>query len=332
MTKENEPLLEMVQLQKQFVRRQGLLRRQTTVHTVVDGVTLAIAPGETVCLVGESGAGKTMLARTLLQLEKPTGGSVLYRGRPLETMSKNELRQVRQHLQLLFPDPYKALSPHDTVGELVGEPLQIHGSVNGRSEAERVAELLQLVELNPYMARRYPHEFSGGQRQRMAIARALATEPELLVADDPIVALDPVVQPPLLHLLRRLQAERGLAILLLTRQMAAARLVGDRVGVLLHGRMVELAAREEVWQRPLHPYTQVAISQLPLENPQDEAQRHPIELRSATAVAGPLTGCQFHPRCPYATDLCRSQNPELRNLGRADAPHWVACHYAEQFI
>jgi oligopeptide transport system ATP-binding protein len=321
-------LLSVRNLQKHSPIRAGLLRRQTGVVPAVDGLTFDLRQGETLSLVGESGSGKSSLARTILQLYRPTSGSVVFAGRDLTRLNRRELRLVRGQLQLLFPNPYRALNPRLSIGDIVGEPLRVHGLSRSGGQREQVNELLRRVGLNPYLAGRYPHEFSGGQRQRISLARALATTPTLLVLDDPFVALDPVLESQLIDLLAGLKAELNLTYLLLASDLRVVRPFSDRVGILYRGRLVELSSRDEIYGRPLHPYTQSLLARLDSH----EGERPLTVAATASNPARLPPACRFHPHCPAATAICRQEDPDWRNLGSTAVPHWVACHHAEQFL
>ena len=326
------PLLELRQLSYHFPIRGGMLQRQVGIIKAVNQVSLSVFPGETVTLVGGAGAGKTMLVRMVMQLIKPTAGGVLFDGQVLAKLGRPALRLVRQQLQMTLQDPYTALNPKMMVADILAEPLKIHGLADGRSQKARIAELLQLVGLNPYFAGRYPHEFSGSQRQRMNIARALATGPRLLVADDPLAVLDTAVRPLIISLLAELKQALGLTLLLLVSDLAHVRAISDRVGVLFMGEIVELGQAEMVYERPLHPYTQFHHSQTPRALSAADDRLQTIQpIGSAPDPANPPSGCKFRTQCPHATDICQNEAPTLRDLGKPGAPHLVSCHHAERF-
>ncbi|MCA9931402.1 MAG: ATP-binding cassette domain-containing protein [Anaerolineales bacterium] len=333
LTQAKTPLLQVRDLKKYFPIRAGLLRRQVGAVRVVDGVTFELFAGETLGLIGGSGSGKTILARSILHLIKPTAGQVYFNGKDLARLDKNGMRQIRQQMQFLFHDPYLSLNPRMRVHEIVAEPLEIHRMGASESHKTRVANLLQLVGLNPYLANRFPYEFTGSVRQQVSLARALATEPALLVVDDMVAALDPVVQRRLVELLARLQQQLGLSVLYMAPDLATAHLICDRVAILYLGQIVEMAETAVLYDRPAHPYTQYLLSLLPLADPDREAKRQTITLNGDEPnPANPPQGCRFHPRCAYATDQCRRQSPELRPVGSSKRPHWAACHHAEQFL
>jgi len=317
-------------LRKHFPVKRGLLRRQVGTIAAVDGVTFDIAEGETLGLVGESGSGKSTTGRALLQLVKPTAGEVRFQAAELTTMAPRELRDVRRQMQMIFQDPYASLDPRMSVRDIVGEPLDVHAIGSREERRARVSELLALVGLRPEHADRYPHQFSGGQRQRIGIARALATGPRFIVADEPLSALDVSIQAQILNLLNDLKPRLGLTYLFIAHDLAVVRHISDRVAVMYLGRIVELGPRESVFARPLHPYTQALLSAIPVPDPDLEGRRQRIVLEGELpSPAHPPRGCRFHPRCPLATDLCRIEDPELRDLGPLGAPHQVACHHAE---
>lgn len=331
--KYTEVLLQVKNLKKHFPIRRGVLQRQVGAVQAVDGISFDIYKGETLGLVGESGCGKSTAGRTILQLLKPTEGEVYFDGDDLVALKRGEMRKRRRHMQMIFQDPYASLNPRMQVGSIVGEPLSIHGIGNSASRRERVEDLLSLVGLNPYFIKRYPHEFSGGQRQRIGIARALATNPSFIVADEPISALDVSIQAQVVNLLDDLKAELGLTYLFIAHDLSMVRYISDRVAVMYLGRIVEMGERDEVYDHPLHPYTQALLSAIPIPDPDVEATRKRIILEGdVPSPVNPPAGCRFNPRCAYATDICRQEDPEYRNLGTETQVHMVACHHAEKFI
>ncbi|MBE2202524.1 MAG: dipeptide ABC transporter ATP-binding protein [Anaerolinea sp.] len=328
-----EPLIQVRNLVKHFPIRRGVLQRQVGAVQAVDDISFDIIKGETLGLVGESGCGKSTAGRTILQLLPATSGEVFLNGQNLTKLGRSELRKQRRRMQMIFQDPYSSLNPRMTVGNIVGEPLLIHNIGNAASRRERVQDLLKLVGLNPYFINRYPHEFSGGQRQRIGVARALATNPSFIVADEPISALDVSIQAQVVNLLDDLKSELGLTYLFIAHDLSMVRYISDRVAVMYLGRIVELSHRDEVYDHPLHPYTQALLSAIPIPDPLKEEKRQRIILEGdVPSPANPPSGCRFHPRCGYATDICRTEDPEFRNLGTTTFPHMVACHHAEKFV
>ncbi len=324
------PLLEVHDLVKHFPVRRGFLQRQVGAIRAVDGVSFDIHPGETLGLVGESGSGKSTTGRTILRLHEATAGSVRFRGQELTTLDREPLRRERRHMQMIFQDPYASLNPRHTVGTILREPLDVHGVGDPSERRARVHQLLDRVGLDPAWDRRYPHEFSGGQRQRIGIARALATRPAFIVADEPIAALDVSIQAQIVNLLSDLKDELGLTYLFIAHDLSMVRHISDRVAVMYLGRLVELGTRDAVFAQPLHPYTQALMSAIPVPDPKLEAERRPLILQGdIPSPAAPPSGCRFHTRCPFAEARCRTDEPEWRDLGTADAPHLVACHFAE---
>jgi oligopeptide transport system ATP-binding protein len=318
-------------LTKHFPVRRGFFRRTVGAVRAVDGISFDIRPGETLGLVGESGSGKSTTARVLLQLERPTAGEVVFDGVALTSLEEPALRRMRQHMQMVFQDPYASLNPRMSVGRALREPLDIHRVGDAGERSARVVELLERVGLSPEMAGRFPHELSGGQRQRVGIARALSTNPKLVVADEPISALDVSIQAQIVNLLADLKDELGLTYLFIAHDLAMVRHISDRVAVMYLGRIVELASRDEVFERPLHPYTKALISAIPVPDPVRERAREQITLEGdVPSPASPPSGCRFHTRCPFAVERCLSVDPETRNLGAEADPHLVACHRAEE--
>jgi len=335
MSEENgsEVLVRIQNLKKYFPIMRGVMRRQVGAVQAVDGVTFDIYKGETLGLVGESGCGKSTTGRAILQLLEPTAGTVYYEDKELTALNKSDLRKARRDMQMIFQDPYASLNPRMTVGNIVGEPLQIHNIGSNKSRKERTQELLGLVGLNPYFINRYPHEFSGGQRQRIGIARALATNPAFIVADEPISALDVSIQAQVVNLLDDLKVDLGLTYLFIAHDLSMVRYISDRVAVMYLGRIVELSNRDEVFDHPLHPYTQALLSAIPLPDPDKEDKRQRLILEGdVPSPADPPKACRFHPRCSYATDICSEIDPEFIDMGSEETPHWVACHHAEKFM
>src|SRR5262245_48366066 len=317
-------LLEVRNLVTHFPVGGGLFGGRAGVVRAVDGISFAIRRGETLGLVGESGCGKTTTGRSILQLERPTSGQVIFEGRELTTLPDAELRAVRRQIQVIFQDPYASLNPRMTVGQILAEPLAVHGIVTSSTgRRARVRDLLTRVGLLPQHADRYPHQMSGGQRQRVGIARALAVEPSLIVCDEPVSALDVSIQAQIINLLEDLQSEFGLTYLFIAHDLAVVRHISDRVAVMYLGKIVEIADRRQLYENPLHPYTNALLAAVPIPDPLLE------ERRARTVLSGevpsplnPPSGCVFHPRCPIAVDRCRGEIPPLREITPG---HWAAC-------
>src|SRR5882762_7905470 len=315
----SEPLLAIRDLKVHFdlhTGRKGLVK-------AVDGVTIDIYKGETLGLVGESGCGKSTLGRAILRLTEPTSGQVFYRDRDLAHLSSRQMRAERRHLQVIFQDPYASLNPRMTVGQIVGEPLATFHLARGREAERRVQELMETVGLSKRFIKRYPHEFSGGQRQRIGIARALAVDPDFIVADEPISALDVSIQAQIMNLLEKLQRQKNLTYLFISHDLRAIRHVSDRVAVMYLGKLVEIADARTIYDEPLMPYTKALISAVPVPDPQVEASRQRIVLEGdVPSPINPPAGCRFHTRCPYAIEACREVVPPLVEIKPA---HFAAC-------
>jgi len=300
----------------------GLFSAARTVKAV-DGVSLDIQKGETLGLVGESGCGKSTLGKAILRLTEPTGGKVFYNGKDLAHLPQSAMREQRKHLQMIFQDPYASLNPRMTVGNIIGEPIRTFGLSKGGRVETQVQELMETVGLSRRFIRRYPHEFSGGQRQRIGIARALAVDPEFIVADEPISALDVSIQAQIMNLMERLQAEKGLTYLFISHDLRAVRHLSDRVAVMYLGRIVELANGKEIYRDPLMPYTKALISAVPVPDPEIEARRERIILKGdVPSPINPPSGCPFHTRCPFAIDDCKKIVPSLTEI---KPRHYAAC-------
>jgi oligopeptide transport system ATP-binding protein len=321
-----DPLLVVTDLVKHFPIKAGIIvDREVARVRAVDGVSLTIHEGETLGLVGESGCGKSTLCRAILQLTAPTSGSVRFEGEELVGRSRRALRPVRRHIQMVFQDPYASLNPRKRVGQLIGDGLELHGLARGSDVKRRVQELLDRVGLRPEHYNRYPHEFSGGQRQRIGIARALAMQPKLIIADEPVSALDVSVQAQIVNLLEDLQDEFGLSYLFVAHDLGVVRHVSDRVAVMYLGKVVETASADELYARPVHPYSNALLSAVPIPDPRRNAARERLVLEGdVPSPINPPSGCRFHTRCPWATDVCRGEEPALR-AHRTD--HLAACYH-----
>ena len=323
------PLVEVRDLSLHFPVRRGVLRQQAGVVRAVDGVSFEITEGETLGLVGESGCGKSSLGRTILRLVRPTSGSVRVAGQDLAGLSPAGLRAARRHMQMIFQSPFASLNPRLSVGSIIREPLDIHRIGTARDREARVGELLSLVGLDPGAARRYPYEFSGGERQRIGIARALATSPRFVVADEPISALDVSIRAQIVNLICDLKDRLGLTYLFIAHDLAMVRHMSDRVAVMYLGRIVEMASCDDLFDRPLHPYTKALLSAIPAPDPDTEAGRIRIVLAGDLPSPSDMpAGCRFRTRCPIATSKCAAADPPLRDLGVPGAPRQVACHFA----
>ena len=344
MSNATQPLLQVNQLTKHFPLQGGMWGRARGVVRAVDDISFDIIEGETLGLVGESGSGKSTTGRLLLRLIEPTGGTCLFRGKNVFRLSKAALRGLRREMQIVFQDPYGAFNPRMTVGRIIGEALELRGLRDRRARDAEVARLLQLVQLPPEVRNRYPHEFSGGQRQRLAIARALAVEPRFLVADEPVSALDVSTQAEIVNLLLDLQERLGLTMLFISHDLSVVRVLADRVIVMFAGRILERGTTEALFENPLQPYTRELLAAVPVPDP-ERAQRTPRGRReesaveaSQTAPEGPAVkdvGCPYAGRCPFTMDICRTTMPPLVDYGTPlgeSAPHWAACHWTEQQV
>lgn len=321
-------LLRVTDLTKHFPIRGGILGRQVAKVHAVDGVSFAMRSGETVGLVGESGCGKSTLGRTILRLYEPTSGKVEFDGVDVTSLSKGDLRRKRRDMQIIFQDPFSSLNPRMTVGAIIAEPFLIHGIAKGRELEKLVKDLLEVVGLGAEASERYPHEFSGGQRQRIGIARAIALNPKLIVADEPVSALDVSIQSQILNLLVDLRQRFNLTYLFIAHDLAVIEHISDSVAVMYLGRIVEYASGDDIYARPTHPYTRALIAAIPQPDLDRIGKKDQKQVLSGDVPSpiNPPSGCHFHPRCPLATDRCKTDAPQLRNLGTTLKPHLVSCH------
>lgn len=325
MNQKNDMLVKVKGLKMYFPITQGIIfQRRVGDIRAVDGISFNVRRRETLGLVGESGCGKSTTGRAILQLYRPTAGDVEFDGQSLVKMKGEPLRRMRRRMQMIFQDPYASLNPRMTVGNIIGEPLDVHNIMSSRERRERVQELLQIVGLNPYFVNRYPHEFSGGQRQRIGVARALAVRPEFIVCDEPISALDVSIQAQIINLLEELQEEFGLTYLFIAHDLSVVRHISDRVAVMYLGKLVEMTDRATLYENPLHPYTKALLSAVPIPDPVVEDQRRRTILKGEVpSPANPPSGCNFHTRCPSKLPVCDQVDPEWQDVGGG---HWVACH------
>jgi oligopeptide/dipeptide ABC transporter ATP-binding protein len=325
LSRNGTPLVEVVHVKKYFPIRKGILSREVARVHAVDDVSFAVTEGETLGLVGESGCGKSTLGRTIVRLLQPTAGDVVFGGRSIGKLGARALRPLRREMQMVFQDPYASLNPRKRVGSIVGDPMSIHGIGTKAERKKRVQELLEVVGLSPEHYNRFPHEFSGGQRQRIGVARALALRPKLVVADEPVSALDVSVQAQVINLLDELQDEFRLTYIFIAHDLGVVRHVSDRIAVMYLGKLVELSPAEELYTRPIHPYTEALLSAVPIPDPDLSDKRERIVLQGdVPSPIDPPSGCRFHPRCRYMTDVCRDVEPPLTDFGNG---HFAACHH-----
>ncbi len=324
----NDILLEVKGLKKYFTKSSGLIKKRVDYIKAVDDVSFHIRRGETLGLVGESGCGKSTLGRTVMRLYQPTEGQILYRGTDIAGFDKKQLMPYRKKIQMIFQDPYASLNARMTVADIIGEPLDIHKISTGKERQERIYALLDAVGLGKDHASRYPHEFSGGQRQRIGIARALAVDPEFIVCDEPISALDVSIQAQVINMLDDFQQERQLTYLFIAHDLSMVKHISNRVGVMYLGNLVEVTESNELYRSPLHPYTQALLSAIPVPDPAAAEQARRIALEGdVPSPLNPHSGCKFRTRCRFATERCREELPELKDTGGG---HYVACHLVDQ--
>ncbi len=321
-----EVLLNVKNLVKHFPIKGGIFGRQVGAVKAVDGVNFFIREGETLGLVGESGCGKSTTGRVVLRLLDATAGEVWFKDRDVMALDKEEMRALRREMQIIFQDPYASLNPRMTVGNIIGEAMEIHGLASGKDKEEKVAKLLETVGLTAQHMRRYPHEFSGGQRQRIGVARALAVDPSLIICDEPVSALDVSIQAQVINLMQDLQNEFGLTYLFIAHDLSVVKHISDRVAVMYLGKIVELADKHELYNNPQHPYTQALLSAIPIPDPNVKRDRIILE-GDVPSPVNPPSGCHFHTRCRYAMDICKVEDPEFKDLG---GDHFVACHLMDR--
>lgn len=318
----SEPLLKVTGLKKYFPIRAGIFGKEVGQVKAVDDVSFEIREGETLGIVGESGCGKSTTGRSLMRLIEPTEGEVFFEGKNVTKMSKEELRKARRDIQMVFQDPYVSLNPRHNIQKILEEPLRVHGIGDAKERKEKVAKLLNIVGLSSYHAQRYPHQFSGGQRQRIGIARALMTNPKLIIADEPVSALDVSIQAQVLNLMKDLQEELKLTYIFIAHDLGVVRHISDRVGVMYLGKMVELANSEQLYEKPLHPYTQALLAAVPIPDPDFKRETELLK-GDIPSPSNPPSGCTFHTRCPFKMDHCSKEIPLLVEV---EPGHSVACH------
>jgi oligopeptide/dipeptide ABC transporter ATP-binding protein len=329
--KDNDIILEVKNLKQHFPIYRGFLQRVVGYIKAVDGVNFFLRENEVLGLVGESGCGKTTVGRTILRLYDPTGGEIWYRPAKggqvnIAQISQKEMKPLRREMRMIFQDPFSSLNPRLTVKDIIGEPLIIHHVASGKELEERVADLMKSVGLDPAYMRRYPHEFSGGQRQRIGLARTLSLSPRLIIADEPVSALDVSIQAQVLNLLQELKDELGLTLVFIAHDLSVVEHISDRIAVMYVGKIVELAPSEEVLAHPMHPYTEALVSAIPPADPDIKLDRIILE-GDVPSPANPPSGCVFHPRCRYAKDICKQETPQLIEM---EPGHYASCHFAKE--
>ena len=324
--KTNEPLLEVKNLRKCFPLKKSLTGKVLSELIAVDNVSFTLEPGETIGIVGESGCGKTTLGRTILKLHEPSGGQIIFNGEDITNYKSKEMRHLRTDMQIIFQDPYSSLPPRATVGDILSEPVLVHGIVPKEQVKDYVLDLMEKCGLRDYYYERYPHEFSGGQRQRICIARALAVNPKLVICDEPVSALDVSIQAQIINLLKKLQQEMNLTYLFISHDLSVVKFISDKIGVMYLGSMMEFGSKKDIFSNPLHPYTKALFSAIPNPDP-DEKMNRIVLKGDIPSPANPPSGCRFHTRCPYATERCAAEVPQYREYGDG---HFAACHLLEE--
>jgi oligopeptide transport system ATP-binding protein len=319
------PLLEVKNLKKYFEIKKGLFGRTVGEVKAVDGISFAVQKGEVLGLVGESGCGKSTTGRSILRLIEPTEGQIYFEGQEITSLKEDDMRKMRRDMQIVFQDPYASLNPRHTVEKIISEPLIVHGIGSKKEQVEKVHQLLEVVGLSSYHAKRYPHQFSGGQRQRIGIARALAVNPKLIIADEPVSALDVSIQSQVLNLMQDLQREFELTYIFIAHDLSVVKHISDRVGVMYLGRLVELTTKEQLYENPKHPYTQALLSAVPIVDPDYKKERILLQ-GDLPSPSNPPTGCAFHTRCSACMDICKTERPEFKENYEG---HFVACHLYE---
>ncbi len=321
-------MIEVKNLKKYFYKNKGIIKKQLEVVKAVDDVSFYIKKGETFGLVGESGCGKSTTGRTIIRLYSPTAGEIIYDGVDISKFDKNQLMPYRKKIQMIFQDPYASLNGRMTVSDIIGESIDIHNLATGKEREERIFELLDIVGLNKDHASRYPHEFSGGQRQRIGIARAMAVDPEFIICDEPISALDVSIQAQVVNMLEDLQQERGLTYLFIAHDLSMVKHISDRVGVMYLGSLVEVTSSKELYKNPVHPYTKALLSSIPIPDPDiAEASKRIVLEGDVPSPVNPPSGCKFRTRCRYAMQICSEVDPKLKDIG---GEHFVACHLLDK--